>query len=131
VRAWEKVKEKGKGKGTGRQGKGRFTLWSSKSSGCGIESREWHNPYLATPDHIRDPILKWHTRPYPPVDVRRLVAPICIYLYVMGISELYFKSWFDYKKHEIIDRGRFLGVLNPSPNFAWAVRRPGALEAIV
>jgi hypothetical protein len=22
---------------------------------------EWHNPYLATPGHIRDPILKWCT----------------------------------------------------------------------
>jgi len=42
-------------------------------------NRERHNPYMATPGHIRDPILKWHTHPYPPVDVQRLAAPIRIH----------------------------------------------------
>jgi hypothetical protein len=35
---------------------------------------ERHNPYLATPGHIRDPILKRCTHPYPPVDVQWLAA---------------------------------------------------------
>jgi hypothetical protein len=41
--------------------------------------RERHIPYLATPGHIREPILKWCTHMYPPVDVKRLAAPICIH----------------------------------------------------
>jgi hypothetical protein len=64
----------------------------------GVHSIERHNPYLATPGHIRDPILKWCTHPYPPVDVQRLAAPIRIHPDVRsGVLELYFKSWFDHK----------------------------------
>ena len=59
---------------------------------------ERHNPYLATPGHIRDLILKWCTHPYPPVDVQRLAAPIRIHPDVCsGVLELYFKSWLDRK----------------------------------
>jgi hypothetical protein len=43
------------------------------------QTRERQNPYLATPGHIHDLILKWRTRPYPPVDVQRLAAPIRIH----------------------------------------------------
>jgi hypothetical protein len=51
---------------------------------------------VATPGHIRDPILKWCTHPYPLIDVQRLAAPIRIHLDVRsGVLELYFKSWFD------------------------------------
>jgi hypothetical protein len=54
-----------------------------------ILGRERHNPNLATPGHIRDPILKWHTHSYPPVDVQQLAAPICIHLEIhSGILEL-------------------------------------------
>jgi hypothetical protein len=41
--------------------------------------RERHNPYMATLGHIRDSIFKWHTHPYPPVDVQRLAASIRIH----------------------------------------------------
>jgi hypothetical protein len=51
-------------------------------------NRERHNPYMATPGHIRNPILKWHTHPYPPVDVQRLAAPIRM---IPGILELLFQ----------------------------------------
>ena len=53
-----------------------------------IRTRERHNPYLATPGHIRDPILKWCTRPYPPVDVQRLAAPIRTHLEISALSTM-------------------------------------------
>ena len=51
-----------------------------------ISSRERHNPYLATPGHIRDPILKWRTHPYLPVDVQQLAASIRINLEIRALS---------------------------------------------
>ena len=43
-------------------------------------------PLSATPGHIRDPILKWCTRPYPPVDVQRLAAPIRTHPEIRALS---------------------------------------------
>jgi hypothetical protein len=49
-------------------------------------TRERYNPYLATPGHIRDPILKWRTRPYAPVDVQQLAVPIRIHPEIRALS---------------------------------------------
>jgi hypothetical protein len=53
------------------------------------------------------------------------------FLVEMGNLRTLFQVMVRSEKHQIIDHGWFSGILNPSPNFAEAVRRPGALEAIV
>jgi hypothetical protein len=114
----------------------------------GLHLRERHNPYLATPGHIRNP----RSHPQPPVTsatpFSNGVPPVYIhpsmssdwrhpsistrkFLVEMGNLRTLFQVMVRSEKHQIIDHGWFSGILNPSPNFTEAVRRPGALEAIV
>jgi hypothetical protein len=56
----------------------------------GVCGRERHNPHPTTPGRTRDPILKWRTRPNPPIDAQRLTAPIRIHPKIRAQGRRYY-----------------------------------------